>query len=172
MKYLISHSLDSKEKQQLYHLGLYCYDLRDSDSGNDIASIEKNVLVNRVGSIITDRMLEFEKRPNDFIDYEMFCINNTSVDSLDELLISKKYITKIKLDSDENIKSEFDFLFSEDNNYNKIKNLSISEKEKYILEHISDIGDYELMKINDYEYKLYRFDYFKKLEKIKNEKER
>jgi len=41
MKYLITHSLSSEEKKHYESKGLYCYDLRDSDFGNDIASIEK-----------------------------------------------------------------------------------------------------------------------------------
>ena len=37
MKYLVTHILSNEERKQYENKGLYCYDLRDSDFGNDIA---------------------------------------------------------------------------------------------------------------------------------------
>lgn len=164
MKYYVTDTKSYNEKQELLKLGLYCYDLRDSDFGNDIASIEKSVLINRVGSIITDKSLYFGKAPNDYIDYNIFTLENKSVESIEELLVSKIYLTTIKLDSDENINNEFDFLFSECENYKEIEKLDPQEKKKYIIDHYEDVSDYDLLNINDNEYKLYRIDYSKELE--------
>ena len=55
MKYLVTHILSKQERTEYESKGLFCYDLRDSDFGNDIASIEKHVGVNRIGSMITDK---------------------------------------------------------------------------------------------------------------------
>ena len=165
MKYYITNHHDLSEKKDLYKLGLYCYDLRDSDFGNDIATIEKSVLVNRVGSIITDKEIHFDK--SNFVDYNLFIKENISVDSIDDLLVSKIYLTTIKLDNDKNIIKEFDFLFSDTQNYNVIDKMKINEKKEYILNYYSNSNDYDLMNINDKNYKLYRIDYTKKLE-IKN----
>ena len=43
MKYLVTHILSNEERKQYENKGLYCYDLRDSDFGNYIASIEKRI---------------------------------------------------------------------------------------------------------------------------------
>lgn len=87
MKYLITNHKDEKERKEIEDIGLYCYDLRLSDLGNEIATIEKRVLVNRVGSIITNEKIKLgDKFPDDFIDYEEFTSNNTSVDTIEELL--------------------------------------------------------------------------------------
>ena len=87
MKYLITHSLSSEEKKHYESKGLYCYDLRDSDFGNDIASIEKKVIVNRIGSMITNKEIKLGKTPNDnYIDYNSFVEKNKSVGTVDDLL--------------------------------------------------------------------------------------
>lgn len=95
MKYLIT-DLNKEEKQQMEELGLYCYDLRDSDFGNDIASIEKRVVVNRIGSIITNEKIELgDKYPNDFVDFNSFADKNKSVDTVKELLTKDKFKNEI-----------------------------------------------------------------------------
>ena len=79
--------MDKQEKENISHKGLYCYDLRHSDDGTEIATIEKSVLVNRIGSIITNEELTFDD--NDFIDFEKFSLENTQVDTIEETLAFK-----------------------------------------------------------------------------------
>ena len=89
MNYLITNHKNSEEKQEVINKGLFCYDLRYSDDGSEIATIEESVLVNRVGSIITDEKLNFQKNPYDFVDFRKFIEENNEVDTFEELLISK-----------------------------------------------------------------------------------
>lgn len=88
MKFLITHILSNEERKEYENLGLFCYDLRDSDFGNDIATIEKRVLVNRIGSAITDKEIEMEKVDSymEFVDYNTFAKENECVDTIEELL--------------------------------------------------------------------------------------
>lgn len=58
MKYLEMSYLETKERKELEEKGLYCYDLRHSDLGGEIACIEKDVLVNRAGSMVTDEEIQ------------------------------------------------------------------------------------------------------------------
>ncbi|MEF2663365.1 MAG: LPD28 domain-containing protein [Bacilli bacterium] len=93
MKYLITESKSREEKQKLEEMGLYCYDLRDSDFGSDIATIEKRVLVNNIGSMITNKEIPLgDKYPNDFVDYNSFVENdkNKCVSTIQELLEKNK----------------------------------------------------------------------------------
>ena len=86
MKYLVTSYKDNTEKQKIESKGLYCYDLRHSDEGGEIATIEKSVLVNRIGSIITDKELKFgNKYYNNFIDFEEFSARNTEVYTIEQL---------------------------------------------------------------------------------------
>lgn len=87
MKYLVTSYKDVKEKEKIRKQGLYCYDLRDSDDGKSISTIEKSVFVNRVGSIITNEEINFKE--NDFIDYDFFEQVNENVGTIEELLLSK-----------------------------------------------------------------------------------
>ena len=91
MKYLVTSYKDNKEKQEIESKGLYCYDLRHSDDGGKIATIEKSVLVNRIGSIITDKELKFgNKIYNSFIDFEEFSARNTEVYTIEQLQYKQK----------------------------------------------------------------------------------
>ena len=93
MKYLVTDIKSREEKQKLEEMGLYCYDLRDSDDGRDIASIEKYVVVNRIGTMITNKEIKLgDKYPDDFVDYNTFVENdkNTSVSTIKELLDENK----------------------------------------------------------------------------------
>lgn len=95
MKYLITSILNNEEKEQLQKQKLYCYDLRYSDFGEKIATIEKNVLVNRVGSIVTNKEISLGKKySNNFVDYENFISNNEEVYTIQELLVKKEKIKK------------------------------------------------------------------------------
>lgn len=87
MKYLVTSYKDNAEKQEIESKGLYCYDLRHSDEGGEIATIEKSVLVNRIGSIITDEELKFDSQNkyDNFIDFQEFSSKNTQVDIIEEL---------------------------------------------------------------------------------------
>lgn len=90
MNYLITHDMSKKEKQEIERKGLYCYDLRFDDDVLGIATIEKNVWVNRAGSIITNEKLTFgNEKHNDFIDFQIFSLENKEVDTIKELLYSK-----------------------------------------------------------------------------------
>ena len=99
MKYLVTHILSNEERQNYESKGLYCYDLRDSDDGKDIATIEKRVIVNRVGSMITNKEIKLgdRKTTDDFwVDYNTFTEKNKSVDTIEELLSKEKEIVMKK----------------------------------------------------------------------------
>lgn len=100
MKYLEMSCLDIGERKKLEEKGLYCYDLRLSDLGGEIASIEKSVLVNRVGSIVTDEEIPLgNKYPNNYKDYDEFVKENEEVYKIEHLIEEKfKSITR-KLDN-------------------------------------------------------------------------
>lgn len=104
MKFLITGYKDKPEKEEIERTGLYCYDLRHSDDGAEIATIEKNVLVNRIGSIITDQEILFgDKYPNNYIDYDEFVENNENVSKIEELKPTKaRFFTKIASDMKHN----------------------------------------------------------------------
>lgn len=89
MKYLIK-DINKNEKDRLEKMGLYCYDLRESDMGDEVANIEKNVFINKVGNMITNEKIEFEKSPNDFVNYFDFCMKNEQVDKIEDLLVREK----------------------------------------------------------------------------------
>lgn len=95
MKYLITHILSKEERQEYESKGLYCYDLRDSDDGRDIATIEKKVFVNRVGSMITNEEIKMEDKENNndfWVDYNTFTSQNESVDKVEDLLSEENTI--------------------------------------------------------------------------------
>jgi len=96
MKYLVTSHKDIKEKEEIQKQGLYCYDLRGSDDGVGVATIEKSILVNRVGSIITNEEIKFQK--DDFIDYDFFEKVNENVGTIEELVSSKIANRTRKLD--------------------------------------------------------------------------
>ena len=91
MKYLVTHILSEQERTEYERKGLFCYDLRDSDFGKDIASIEKRVGVNRIGSMITDKEIKLGNTINDnWVDYNTFVSNNKEVSKIGELLSKTK----------------------------------------------------------------------------------
>ena len=97
MNYLLSHDIDAKEKHKIQNKGLFCYDLRLSDMGDEIANIEKSVLVNRFGSIITNEELTFGDNPtNDYIDFQEFISRkeNKEVFEIEELYSTEQIIKK------------------------------------------------------------------------------
>lgn len=97
MKYLETSYLDTEERKGLEEKGLYCYDLRHSDFGGEIACIEKDVLVNRAGSMVTDEEIPLgDKYPNDYKDYEEFIKENEAVSTIEELLTSIEEKNKIE----------------------------------------------------------------------------
>lgn len=90
IKFIVIEIKTNEEKQKLEEMGLYCYDLRDSDDGRDIASIEKRVIVNRIGAMITNKEIKLENEyPNNFVDYNTFVEKNIQVNSIKELLDNK-----------------------------------------------------------------------------------
>lgn len=91
MRYLVTSYKNNAEKKEIEKKGLYCYDLRHSDEGGEIATIERSVLVNRIGSIITNEKLKFgNKSYNDFIDFKKFSSKNTEVNTMQQLLMLKE----------------------------------------------------------------------------------
>ena len=95
MKYLVTHILSNEERQKYENMGLYCYDLRDSDFGNDIGSIEKRVMINGIGSMITNKKIKLgNTMEDDYVDYNTFVSNNESVDKISDLLSKNKNIDK------------------------------------------------------------------------------
>lgn len=85
MKYYEIESLNDKEKQEFIDRGLYVYDLRSNDAGGEIATIEKSVLVNRVGSIITNEEIPLgDKETDNFKDYQEFINENAVAISIDD----------------------------------------------------------------------------------------
>lgn len=91
MKYYVTHTLSNEERKLYESKGLYCYDLRDSDFGNDIGSIEKRVSVNNIGSMITNKEIKLGNTfADDFVDYNTFVSANKSVNTIEELLQKSK----------------------------------------------------------------------------------
>ena len=70
MKFYITDYLPFEERKKYEKLGLYCYDLRSSDDGSEIANIEKRVIVNNVGSIITNKKISFNRE--NYVDFDTF----------------------------------------------------------------------------------------------------
>lgn len=92
MKYLETQYLDNKERKKYEEKGLFCYDLRHSDDSRRIASIEKRVLVNRCGSIITNEEIPLEDKYSDnYKDYKEFIKDNECVNSVEELLNNEPF---------------------------------------------------------------------------------
>lgn len=87
MKYYETDYIDETERKKLEQKGLFCYDIRSGDNGEIAATIEKRVMVNNVGHIITNEEIEFK---NDFIIYDNFIESNNNVSSIDKLLKTKK----------------------------------------------------------------------------------
>ncbi len=103
IKYLVTHTLSNEERKEYESKGLYCYDLRDSDFGNDIASIEKRVCVNRIGSMVTNKEIKLgDKYPYDFVDYNTFVARNKSVDTIEKLFSESKNKEETVLEKEEN----------------------------------------------------------------------
>lgn len=88
MNFYIIDYLPFEERKKYEKLGLYCYDLRSSDDGGEIANIEKRVIVNNVGSIITNKKINFSDK--DYVDFEKFISKNNEVFHLKDLLKNKK----------------------------------------------------------------------------------
>lgn len=119
MKYLEMSYLDAKDRKELEEKGLYCYDLRHSDFGGEIACIEKDVLVNRAGSMVTDEEIQLgNKYPDDYKDYEEFIKENENVNSIEELLYSKikKEINEILKNNEEYSKYEIMYILTDKEN--------------------------------------------------------
>lgn len=112
MKYLETHYLDEEERNKCKEKGLFVYDLRGSDTGRDIACIEKSVLVNRIGCIVTNEEIPLgDKYPDNYKDYEEFTKDNLIVYSIDELLnIVPRNISDLDI-------VKFAHQFLKDNNY-------------------------------------------------------
>lgn len=122
MKYLEMSYLETKERKELEEKGLYCYDLRHSDLGGEIACIEKDVLVNRAGSMVTDEEIQLgDKYPNDYKDYEEFIKENENVSSIEELLASKieKEMNELLKNNEEYSKYKTMYILTDKNNPEK-----------------------------------------------------
>lgn len=89
IKYYITDYLEKEQKQKLIDNGLYCYGLRSSED-EMISTIEENVFVNNVGTMITNKKLDF--KDIDYIEYNDFVLNkeNIQVSSINDLLKKDK----------------------------------------------------------------------------------
>lgn len=134
MKYLIK-DINKNEKERLEKMGLYCYDLRESDMGDEVANIEKNVFINKVGNMITNEKIEFGKSPNDFVNYFDFCMKNEQVDKIEDLLV------KDKLDIEKVLNKTKELLKNSD----EYKNMEIC----YMLEDEKDKGNSFIVAMNN-----------------------
>ena len=88
MKFYITDYLPFEERKKYKKLGLYCYDLRSSDDGSEIANIEKRVIVNNVGSIITNKKISFNRE--NYVDFDTFASINNEVFHLKDLFKNRK----------------------------------------------------------------------------------
>ena len=68
MKYLVTSYKNNEEKENLQKNGLYCYDLRSSDVGDKIATIEK------LGAIIMPVFFSFDRRQDNLHVKRIGCI--------------------------------------------------------------------------------------------------
>lgn len=142
MKYFVTNKLEEVKINELREKGLYVYNLKD---GKKIISI-----------IVTDRKI---KKSN--FSYKSFYKNNTEVCFIDDLLISKKLLIELKLDTSVNVHREFDFLFSESDNYIYLDRMTAKQKKEYIINHYDNSKDYDLVSVDNKSYRLYRIDYSK-----------
>lgn len=88
MKFYITDYLSFEERKKYKKLGLYCYDLRSSDDGSEIANIEKRVIVNNAGSIITNKKINFNRE--NYVDFDTFVSINNEVFHLKDLFKNRK----------------------------------------------------------------------------------
>lgn len=89
LKYLLREPLTPNEKLFYERGGFFCYDLRENDFDNIISTIEKNVLVNRAGSLLTNKQIDFGE--NDFVDYYKFCESNEQVEKIQDLISNRRF---------------------------------------------------------------------------------
>lgn len=153
MKYLIK-DINKNEKEELEKKGLYCYDLRESDTGDEIANIERKVFVSKVGNMITNEKIEFGKSPNDFVNYFDFCMKNEQVDKIEDLFeMNKLDVNKIFQEITELLKSNEDYEDMEicyilEDTKDKKESIVIAMKDEDIIQinpftkEISDIADW------------------------------
>ena len=142
MKYFVTNKLEEVKINELKEKGLYVYILKE---GKKIISI-----------IVTDRKIK-----KDNFSYKRFYKNNTEVCFIDDLLISKKLLIELKLDTSVNVHREFDFLFSESDNYIYLDRMTAKQKKEYIINHYDNSKDYDLVSVDNKSYRLYRIDYSK-----------
>ncbi|MDO5568751.1 MAG: hypothetical protein Q4G04_01380 [bacterium] len=166
MKYYETSYLDLFTKKELEKIGLYSYDIRADDFCNEPATIEKQVYVNKIGSIITDKPIIFNV--HNFKDYESFLNENEIVYELDELIDDNKYIDygEIDLSDDEMIKHEFNNTFNSCDNFEEISKLTPKEKKEMILERYHNVNDYALIENTLNKYKLFYIEKEKVLEDL------
>lgn len=166
MKYYETRHLDRDKKNEIEKFGLYCYDLRADDLNGGIASIEKSVLVNRVGTIVVDKPLPIGNEYNcDYIDYDTFINDGENVSDFLELVDENKYYDygEIDLSDEEMINYEFEYLFNESEDFDELNKLSINEKKKKFLDHYHNVSDYALIEDYHDKYKLYYIEKEKEL---------
>ena len=87
MKYFISKEyIDNETRKNYRRKHLFCYDLRANEEFSNALTIERLVITDRFGSIITNEKIELDNLyPNDFIDFQTFTLNNEEVKSIAEL---------------------------------------------------------------------------------------
>lgn len=84
--FILKDYLGHDKRKELLNKNLYCYDLRANDNYTEILSIEKTVIVNRYGTLITNAEIKLDDLfPNDFILFEDFKKNNKEVFNIKKL---------------------------------------------------------------------------------------
>ena len=134
MLYFITEYKNQEARDTLRDLGLYCYSLRSSeDDWQEISTIENLVLVNRYGSIITnEEIILGEQYPQDFLDFSLFSLKNTKVNSISDLLENLEELGNLDLSSDEKIMQELQNFKKVD--LKKVQSLNYNEKLNFIIE--------------------------------------
>lgn len=83
IKFYKTENLTIDLLNMIEHHSLYCYDLRISENLESI-TIEKNVLINRIGKIVTNVNLDI--KDNEFMNYDSFLSNAIEVLKIQELI--------------------------------------------------------------------------------------
>ena len=166
MKYFITEYKNQEARDTLHSLGLFCYSLRSAeDNWGKIETIENYVLMNRYGTIITNEDLKLgNKYPDDFLIFDEFALENTKVNSIDELKEEISDYGVVDLSDDENIENEFASLFENCENFEELNGMSIKDKFNYFINHYDNVNDYVLVDNGNHIFQLIHID----LEKNKN----
>lgn len=143
MRYFVTSFKNKEAREDLKSMGLFCYSLRSKDGDwSAIATIEKNVLINLYGSIITNQEIKLgDKYPDDFIFFNTFAKENTQVFSLCELIDGLIEGKTIDLSTEDKILHEFDSMFEIKDNFEEMDSMPLKQKLDYIINYYQNISN-------------------------------